>query len=87
LNGKMATYVTMTAPITLDDAISYTKKVEAGEYYGQTAQQVLQRVKSKIENLVKKMSEMIINYANIVNSVAQSKSWSQRKGNQYNQTN
>ncbi|CAG8733127.1 7172_t:CDS:2, partial [Dentiscutata heterogama] len=63
LNSKMANFITITAPTTLDDAIFCAKKVEAKEYYGkQTSQQALQQTGSDMETLLKAINGMSIDY-------------------------
>ncbi|CAG8733271.1 12367_t:CDS:2, partial [Cetraspora pellucida] len=53
---KMATFVTMVAPKTLDNAIMYVRKVEAGDYYGQQAavHQAPVKIESDMKNLYEK---------------------------------
>ncbi|CAG8592867.1 28848_t:CDS:2, partial [Racocetra persica] len=70
LKGKTATFVAVTSPNSLNEAIAAARKVEAGEYYGTHLHETPVTPDKKdelIEALVKQVQQLSVNYVAATN--------------------
>lgn len=67
LKSNTATFVAVTAPTTLTEAITAARRVEAGNYYGQqkykATESYTDQIREEMKGLTKQVQEMSLNYA------------------------
>ncbi|CAG8638482.1 17882_t:CDS:2 [Gigaspora margarita] len=68
VEGKVATFVTITEPKNLDEAIAKARKAKASKYYSKKTNKksYQKKVKEELENLSPKIEQIALNYTTLI---------------------